>query len=117
MTSVAVISQTGDRFSPLDPAGMEFFYWDFTRELKPGETIVSAVVVSNSAIDGSDNSAAMVSGSSIVMNGNVVKQMISGAGGASGVPYVLKAKATTNIGQVLPLSGILNIGPEFGVVT
>lgn len=117
MAAVAVVSQSGDQFSPMDPSGVEFFYWDFTKELRPGESIMSAAVVANSVVDGSDNSAAMVSGVAAVLNGNVVKQLISGAGGSLGVQYRLTAKAPTSLGQVLTLSGLLTIGPEFGVVT
>jgi hypothetical protein len=115
MPAIAVVSKSGDRFSPKDPAGSEFFYFDFTKDLKPGELILSATVTAVSAIDGSDNSAAMVFGPAIVLNGAVVKQMIMG--GTFGVPYRLTALAPTNQAQTLPLSGILNIGPEFGVVT
>lgn len=116
MAAVAVVSQSGDQFSPMDPSGVEFFYWDFTKELRPGETILSAVVVANSVVDGSDNSAAMVNGVAVVFNGNVVKQLIAGAG-TLGVQYRLTAKAPTSLGQTLTLSGLLTIGPEFGVVT
>lgn len=120
MVAVAVVSQSGDAFSPKDADGSEFFYWDFTKDLKPGETIVSVVVVAISVADGTDNSAAMVVGDAVIMNGLVVKQLI--AGGANGTQYRLTVKATTtfgpgSIGQVLPLSGLLTIGPEFGVVT
>lgn len=101
----------------MDPSAVEFFYWDFTKELRPGETIVSAVVAANSVVDNSDNSAAMVNGVAVVFNGKVVKQLIAGAGGTLGIQYRLTAKATTTLGQVLPLSGLLTIGPEFGVVT
>jgi hypothetical protein len=116
MVAVAVVTQSGDAFSPMDPDGMEFFYWDFTKELKPGESVTSAAVVAISTVDGSDNSAAMVNGAAVIMNGMVVRQMIAGAS-TPGVTYRLTAKGTTNLGQVLPLSGLLTIGPEFGVVT
>ena len=115
MPPIVVVSNHGGLFTPMDPAGKEFFYWDFTKNLKPGETVLSAVIVSNSMIDGADNSAAMVVGDSLVMNGTVVRQMI--AGGTSGIPYRLTAVATTSLGQEIPLSGILPIGPDFGVVT
>ena len=115
MPAVAVISQSGDEWSPKDADGSEFFYWDYTQVLKPGETITSVVVAAVSLADGSDNSTAMVSGAPVIMNGKVIKQLI--AAGTTGLKYRLTAKATTTLGQVIPLSGILRIGPEFGVTT
>jgi hypothetical protein len=117
--AVAVVSKSGDKFAPKDPAGSEFFYWDFTNSLRPGEIVVSAVVTAHSVFLGADNSAAMVTGSALVMNGTVVRQQISA--GDYGISYYLKCAATTSIaggiGQVIPLTGILPIGGEFGVVS
>lgn len=121
MNAVAVVAQSGNEFSPKDPGASEFFFWDFTAELSPGETLVSAVVKATSQVDGSDNSAAMVPRSAIVLNGNVVKQLISA--GTLATKYQLTAYGTTmvngdpSLGQVLPLSAILEIAAEFGVVT
>lgn len=115
MPAVAVVAQSGDEFSPIDLGAMEFFYWTFAKKLKPGETILSAVVTATSVVDGSDNSTAMVLGVPSVFNGTVVKQMIVGVA-PLGVRYRLTAEATTTLGQVIPLSGIVRVGPEYGVV-
>lgn len=117
MNAVAVVAAVGEcgiQFSPKDPGASEFFFWDFTLELSPGETLLSAVVKAISQIDSSDNSAAMVSGAAI-LNGNVVKQLI--AAGTLKTKYLLTAYGTTSLGQVLPLSAVLEIAIEFGVVT
>lgn len=113
MSVVVVADQVGGSFSPKDPGGTNPFYWDFTSKLAVGETIISAVVTATSKLDQTDNSTAMVSGAA-TFAGPVVKQDI--AAGVLGVTYTLKCSATTNLGNIYPLSADLPIAAVFGIV-
>lgn len=109
------------QFSPKDPSGSQFYYWDFTAWLQPTEKVTSAVVTATNNQDGSDNTLAMVPSSSppTILNNVVVRQLI--AAGYTGDTYKMSAAAmtldtATGLIQELVLSALLPIGPVFGVM-
>jgi len=82
--------------------------WDFTSRLAVGETISSATA-----------SSAVYSGATAAANPSLGSPSISGAkvtvatgGGVLGVVYTLTCTATTSLGQVLVLAGLLTVVPD-----
>ena len=119
MTVVVAADSGAGMFSPKDPAGSEYYYWDFSNWLQPTESITSALVTSTNNVDNSDNTATMILEASTVLNNVVVRQKI--AAGSSGQIYRMTADAitldsVTGLTQKLPLSALLPIEPVYGVM-
>jgi hypothetical protein len=112
--SIVVTSQTGTTFSPKDPAGVQFYGFDFTAWLASGEAVLSATVTASSEVDGSDSTLAMISGVATLVNSARVQQLVMG--GQANVSYLLTCVALTSLGQTLPLSATLPVQTVFGVV-
>ncbi len=119
MTVVVATDSGAGTFSPKDPTGSQYYYWDFTAWLQPTESVTSATVTATNNVDNSDNTARMILESSTVLNNVVVRQKIDS--GYTGDVYRMTADAltldsVTGLTQKLSLSALLPIEPVFGVM-
>jgi hypothetical protein len=98
-------------FSSKSSGSTELFAADFTAQLSPGETIISAsVTISTVAGSSSAGSPLAASGSPIIAAGVVSTMLVAGQQGS--IALVLFS-ATTSLGQVLQLwSDLLIVAPS-----
>lgn len=80
--------------------------FDFTRQLEDGETIQS-VLISLAVAHGSDPAAGSMLTSTEDISGGIVSRLVRH--GVDDTDYLLACLATTSLGQVLKLSGILPV--------
>lgn len=87
---------------PLDVDETDYVAFDYTEILVPGETLLTPVV-SCEAASGEDPAAASKASGSPIVDGAVVKQLMTGV--LNDVVYLLRSKAPTSEGRVLVLAG------------
>lgn len=92
--------------SPKTPEEVVSVSFDYAGLLAAGETIQSASL-SLSVLHGSDAAAASMLTATEVFSGAVVSRLVRN--GVDATDYVVSCLATTNLGQVLQLSGILPV--------
>ena len=83
--------------------------FDISSQCSVGETLSTASVTAT-VYSGTDPAPAVISGAAAI-SGQKVTQLLSGAGGLSGVVYLITVTATTSLGQSLRLLAYLPIIP------
>lgn len=91
---------TGRDFDPADPGEIEYFAFDFKRDVRESE-VLNAAIWTCAVKTGTDADPAshIISGAVIV--GTITQQKVSGL--VAGVTYRLTATVQTNHGQILML--------------
>lgn len=85
--------------------------WDFSGQLQPSETLVTAACFSTVYSGNDANPQTVVSGAASIINSNTGALQLF-AGGVLGTIYLIVCKVTTSLGQTLEQAGYLAVIPD-----
>lgn len=92
---------------PIDIEELRPLFFDFSGELKPGETLATVTAIEVTTQAGTDPTPANLLNGSPVISGAMVEQMIKPV--ITGVSYHFRAVAMTNLGSQLVVAGNLRV--------
>jgi len=92
---------------PIDIEELRPVFFDFSGELKPGETLASVTAIEVTTQAGTDPTPANLLNGSPVINGAMVQQMVKPT--INSVSYHLRAVAMTSLGSQIVVAANLRV--------
>jgi hypothetical protein len=101
------MTRAAELLDPKDVGEIDVIVFNFTRRMKPGETILASPVVSCVAETGADAAASAVLSQPAQVAGKMVLQEV--VAGIEGVVYLVRCEAHLSSGRIVVLAGLLPV--------